>query len=120
MTATTSTCSSITRSAQELSPAQFDYNRLDGGTLLRTLPKQDNLLLELGYLISAAKLTPFAQITHRNVVDAGSGDETRTSLGASYWWAGHNANVKAAYQRIAPTGAPAQNGFTIQLQVFYF
>jgi Phosphate-selective porin O and P len=99
---------------------QFDYNRLDGGTLLRTLPKQDDLLLELGYLIVAAKLTPFAQITHRNVLDTDAGDETRTSLGASYWWAGHNANIKAAYERIAPTGASAQNGFTIQLQVFYF
>jgi hypothetical protein len=99
---------------------QFDYNRFDGGTLLRTLPKQDNLLLELGYLIVAAKLTPFAQITHRNVAGTGTGDETRTSLGAGYCWAGHNANIKAAYERIAPTGASAQNGFTIQLQVFYF
>jgi hypothetical protein len=99
---------------------QFDYSRLDGGTLLRTLPKQDNLLLELGYLVAAAKLTPFAQITHRSVADTGSGDETRTSVGASYWWTGHNANIKAAYQRIAPADAASQNGFTIQLQVFYF
>jgi hypothetical protein len=99
---------------------QFDYNRLDGGTFLRTLPKQDNLLLELGYLIVAAKLTPFVQLTNRNVVGTPTGDETRTSLGASYWWAGHNANIKAAYARIAPAGATAQSGFTIQLQVFYF
>ena len=99
---------------------QFDYNRLDGGTLLRTLPKQDNLLLELGYLIVAAKLTPYVQVTNRNLVDGSTGDETRISLGGSYWWAGHNANIKAAYERIAPSGAAVQNGFTIQLQVFYF
>ena len=36
-------------------------------------------------------------------------DETRTSIGVSYWWAGHNANIKAAYGRIAPTGAAVQN-----------
>ncbi len=100
--------------------AQFDYDRLDGGTLLRTLPKQDNLLLELGYLIAAAKLTPFAQITHRNVVDTDIGDETRAALGASYWWAGHNANIKAAYTRINAQTLASQNEFTLQLQVFYF
>jgi hypothetical protein len=99
---------------------QFDYNRFDGETTLRALPKQDDLLLEVGYLIVPVKLTPFAQITNRNVVGTDTGDEVRTSLGASYWWAGHNANIKAAYERIAPSGAAVQNGFTIQLQVFYF
>jgi hypothetical protein len=99
---------------------QFDYNRFDGGALLRTLPKQDNLLLELGYLLVEMNLTPFVQVTNRNIVGAGTGDETRTLIGASYWWAGHNANIKAAYQRVAPAGVEAQNGFTIQLQVFYF
>jgi len=99
---------------------QFDYNRLDGGTLLRTLPKQDNLLLELGYLIVAAKLTPYVQVTNRNLVDGSTGDETRISLGGSYWWAGHNANIKAAYTRINPKTLASQNEFTLQLQVFYF
>jgi hypothetical protein len=100
--------------------AQFDYNRLDGGALLRALPKQDNLLLELGYLIVAAKLTPFVQVTNRNLVDNSRGDETRISLGGSYWWAGHNATIKAAYTHINPKILPSQNEFTLQLQVFYF
>jgi hypothetical protein len=99
---------------------QFDYNRFDGGTTLLTLPKQDDFLLELGYLVSAAKLTPFLQITHRNIVGVTAGDETRTSIGASYWWAGLNANVKAAYGRIDPSGASTQHELTIQLQIFYF
>jgi hypothetical protein len=100
---------------------QFDYSRSDGGTTLRTLlPKQNNLLLELGYLITRWNLTPFVQITNRNIVGASIGDETRTSIGAAYWWAGHNANIKVAYDRVAPTRAAAQNEFTIQLQAFYF
>jgi len=99
---------------------QFDYNTFDGGTMLPALPEQHNVLFELGYLIAAAKLTPFVQIAHRNVIDTGAADETRTSVGLSYWWAGHNANIKAAYGRIAPTGAVDQNTFTIQLQAFYF
>jgi hypothetical protein len=99
---------------------QFDYNRLDGGTTLSTLPRQDDLLFELGYLIPAMKLTPFAQVTHRNIVATNIGDETRTSIGASYWWSGYNANIKAAYTRIHSRSLPSQNQFTCQLQVFYF
>ena len=99
---------------------QFDYNKFDGGTTLPALPGQHNVLFELGYLIAATKLTPFVQIAHRNAVETGAADETRTSIGVSYWWAGHNANIKAAYGRIAPSGALDQNTFTIQLQAFYF
>jgi hypothetical protein len=99
--------------------AQFDYNTFDGGTTL-PLPRQHDVLFELGYLIAAAKLTPFVQIVHRNGVDSGAVDETRASIGASYWWAGHNANIKAAYGRIAPSGAVDQNTFTVQFQAFYF
>jgi hypothetical protein len=38
----------------------------------------------------------------------------------SYWWAGHNANIKALYTRIAPRALARQNEFTVQLQIFYF
>jgi phosphate-selective porin O/P len=99
---------------------QVGYNRFDGGTTLRNLPRQNDVLLELGYLLGVVKLTPFVQFTSRNVVNTRTGDETRTSVGASYWLTGHNATVKAAYGRIAPSGASARHEFTIQLQVFYF
>jgi len=99
---------------------QGDYNRFDGGTTLRSLPKQNDVLLELGYLVAALKLTPFAQFTNRDVSDATTGGEKRVSLGAAYWWAAHNANIKAAYGRIGPGGAPSQNDFMLQLQLFYF
>jgi hypothetical protein len=62
--------------------------------------------------------SPFAQITHRNIVSPNTGDELRTSVGVSYWWSGHNANVKVAYTRINPKILASQNEFT--LQVFYF
>jgi hypothetical protein len=100
--------------------AQLDYNRLDGGDTLLTVPKQNVVLLELGYFIRDLNLTPVFQFTQRGILDASVGDETRWSLGANYWWAGHNANVKAAYTRIDPNGLGAQNEFTVQLQFFYF
>jgi hypothetical protein len=100
--------------------AQFDYNRFDGGDTLTTLLKQNDVLVEAGYLIRAVKLTPVLQFAHRDISNRSAGDETRTGVGASYWWAGHNVNVKALYTRIVPSGLVKQNEFTVQLQMFYF
>ncbi|HEY2151412.1 MAG TPA: porin [Vicinamibacterales bacterium] len=100
--------------------AQFDYNHFDGGVTLTTLPKQNDVLVEGGYLIRALKLTPLVQIAHRDISDLSAGDETRVAGGANYWWAGHNVNVKGLCTRISPTGLAAQNEFTVQLQVFVF
>jgi hypothetical protein len=100
--------------------AQLAYNRFDGGATFVTLPRQDVVFLEIGYFIRALKLTPVLQVTNRAIVDTAIGDETRWSIGANYWWAGHNANVKVAYGQINAVGRGAQNEFTLQLQVFYF
>ena len=99
---------------------RFDFNWFDGGTTLRALPRQNDILLEFGYLLRTLKMTPFVQVTNRNLVDTSTGDETRISLGGNYWWAGHTANIKAAYTHINPKTLASQNQFTIQLQVFYF
>jgi Phosphate-selective porin O and P len=100
--------------------AQFDYNHFDGGNRLTTLQKQNDVLVEAGYLINALKLTPLVEFARRDITGQSAGDETITSVGANYWWAGLHANVKAAYSRISPRGLPKQNEFTVQLQVFYF
>lgn len=100
--------------------AQLAWNRIDGGSTLLTLPKQNVVLFEVGYFVRELKITPVLQFTNRGVVDANVGDETRWSVGVNYWWAGHNVNIKAAYNRIDPRVSAAQNGFTIQLQLFYF
>jgi hypothetical protein len=100
---------------------QLDITRFDGDVTLPTLPKQNDLLLEIGYLLRVIKVTPVLQFVHRDVVKLSTTtDETRTSIGANYWWAGHNANIKAAYVHIDPKGLPNQREFTIQLQLFYY
>jgi hypothetical protein len=96
------------------------YNRVDGGTLFLALPRQNVVFLEAGYFLRGPKLTPVVQFTHRGIVDTTVGDETRWSIGVNYWWAGQNANIKAAYGRINPRGLASQNEFTIQFQVFYY
>jgi hypothetical protein len=100
--------------------AQFDYNRFDGDTMFPALPKQDVVLLEVGYFLRHLLLTPVFQFTNQDLVDTDVGDVARWSLGVNYWWAKHNANVKAAYTRIDPHALAKQNEFTIQLQLFYF
>jgi hypothetical protein len=99
---------------------QLAYHRIDGDRTFPTLPEQNVLLVELGYLLRDLKVTPVFQLSRRAIVDAAAGDETRWSIGLNYWWAGHNANVKGAYGRIDPRGQPEQNQFTIQLQFFYY
>jgi len=78
------------------------------------------VLVELGYFLRDLKLTPVLQFTKRGMVDAATGDETLSSIGANYWYARHNANIKGAYTRIDPKGSARRNEFTIQLQLFYF
>lgn len=100
--------------------AQADYHRIDGDVTFPTLPKQDIVLVEAGYMIRKLKLTPVVQFNWRGIVDTNVGDEKRWSVGANYWWSAHNANVKAAYGRIDPRGLPEQNQFTVQFQLFYY
>ena len=107
-----------------LGPGAFtgrvDYRHFDGGTTVATLPEQDDVLVEAGYLLRVLNLTPVVQWDRRDVSLADAGDENRASIGANYWWSGHNANVKFAYMRIAPAGLGRQHAFTLQFQIFYF
>lgn len=100
--------------------AQLDLHWIDGDRTFTTLPKQNVVLLELGYLLRPLKLTPVLQVSRRGIDNTTVGDERRWSVGVNYWWAGHNASVKTAVGRIQPAGLKDQNEFTIQLQLFYF
>jgi len=100
--------------------AQFDYNRFDGGTFLRALPRINGYLAEVGFLIAPVRVTPFLQWTDRDQTATSVGDEHRTSVGAAFWWAAHNANIKAAYTNVSPAVSPTQHEFTLQFQLFYF
>jgi hypothetical protein len=100
--------------------AQFDYNRLDGQTFFTTLPRQNTYLAEAGLFVPAANLTPFLQWTNRDVTDISTAGEHRLSIGAAYWWAAYNVNIKAAYTRVTPSATAPLNEFTLQLQLFYF
>lgn len=99
---------------------QANVIRFDGGTFLTTLPKQNDKLLEVGYYIDHLKMSPVIQYVKRDRAGTDISDESRTFVGANFWRAGHNANIKAGYTRIAPRVGAKSNEYTIQLQFFYF
>jgi len=100
--------------------AQVDYNHFDGRTFLLALPEQNSAMVEAGLFVAPVRVTPFVQWANRDLTGTTVSDERRTSVGAAYWWSGHNASVKAAYTRIAPVTTARLREFTLQLQLFYF
>ena len=108
--------------------AQANYIHYDGDTFFPALVKQSTFEIEGGYHFTDWKISPFAKFELRDVSDntvAANQDDHRFQLGAAYYVMGHNLNLKAAYTRgtlgrLAPLEALTQNGFTFQLQGFYY
>ena len=108
--------------------AQANYIHYDGDTFFPALVKQNTFEIEGGYHFTDWKISPFAKFELRDVSDntlAANQDDHRFQLGLAYYVMGHNLNLKAAYTRgtlgqLAPLGDLTQNGFTFQLQGFYF
>jgi hypothetical protein len=99
---------------------QGDYNQIDGGKFLLTLPKQDDLLIEAGFYIASIKLQPFIQYASEDFKDPARIDETRTTAGLAYFASGHNNNIKLTYTRIEPKHGDSRKQINLQWQVFQF
>jgi hypothetical protein len=107
--------------------AQFNYIRYNGDTFFPTLVKQNTYEIEGGYHFTNAKVTPWGKFEWRDVSDktlAANQDEHRLQLGLTYYEMGHNLNFKGAYtrgtlERLALSSL-TQNGFTFQLQGYYY
>ncbi len=110
--------------------AQANYIHYDGGSFFAALPRQNTFEIEGGYHFNDYKITPFAKFESRNVENRfaltnANQDEHRFQLGGSYYVVGHNLNFKAAYTRgslnqLVPAPTLTQNGFTFQMQGFYY
>lgn len=99
---------------------QGDYNQIDGGTFLPTLPKQNDLLIEAGVYFAAAKLQPFIQYANEDFKDPLRIDENRKTVGLGYFPSGHNNTVKLSYTRIEPKHGDSRKQINLQWQVFQF
>jgi hypothetical protein len=101
---------------------QVDYNHLDGGVFLRTLPEQKNILVELGYYAHAIKLGPYGQYTKRTFdVEVGANrDETRYEIGLAWYPHGYNSNLKLGVGKIDRDTDPKRTQVRLQYQVYAF
>ncbi len=107
--------------------AQADFVQYDGDTFFTALPKQNDYLLEAGYYINSIKIMPWVKIEGRSydvTSVAAFQNEHRIQVGGTYYMAGHNLNVKAAYARNSfdrlNNSTLDQNQFTVQLQGFIY
>jgi hypothetical protein len=104
------------------------FIHFDGGTLIPALPRQNTVEVEGGYHFTDAKFTPWAKFETRSInsafLNAANQNDHRIQIGGTYYWLGNTLNVKAAYtrtnQNVFNSGDLTSNGFTLQLQGFYY
>ncbi|HEY2065907.1 MAG TPA: hypothetical protein VGG84_08090 [Gemmatimonadaceae bacterium] len=104
------------------------YIHYDGSTFFPTLARENTFEVEGGYHFTDAKITPWVKWETRNIdaafQTAALQNEHRLQLGGTYYWVGQTLNVKAAYNRytfkVLNASELSQNGFTVQLQAFYY
>jgi hypothetical protein len=102
--------------------AQLDWNRIDGSTFITALPKQDLLVIELGAHFGKGKYSPFFQYSKRtfDVVTPASQNQYAFQVGAAWWMAGHNRNLKLSAGKQHTDLAPDRTQILLQLQIFYY
>jgi hypothetical protein len=99
---------------------QGDLIHYDGGSTF-DLPKQNDFLIEGGYLFTKARVMPWVKIEGQRFSSLNEDrDQNRYQGGISYFYKGHNINIKAGYGVIDPRVGRTQSLFTVQLQVFYY
>jgi hypothetical protein len=106
--------------------AQFDYLRLDGGSFITALPKQNTYLVEAGFHFGKGHYTPFVQYAARSYVSPASTtlhDTNQWQVGFAWWMsANHARNFKVSAGRLHTDGIPIPNRTLVlaQLQIFFF
>ncbi|MFN7986408.1 MAG: porin [Thermoanaerobaculia bacterium] len=103
---------------------QVQWIHYDGGTFLKTIPKQDDVLVEAAYYLSKAKVQPFLKYESQkfaNDVDTAK-DQDRFGGGLNWYVSGQNFKITAQYLHVDPKSSALKSTgqFTIQLQGFYF
>ena len=99
---------------------QFDLLHHDGGTLLKSLPRQNVYLTELGYYLRKTRLGFFGQLSWRDFHSAATPDESKMQVGVSQYFSGHKLSLKVGYARLLKDDEAGRNEVVLQMQVFVF
>jgi hypothetical protein len=99
---------------------QANFIRYDGGDSFKTLPKQNDWLLEGSYYFKKIKLGPYVQFASRDLSNPNSLDDSKVQGGIAYWIQKHKVNVKVGYGKLLKDNSPDRTQFVIQTQFFYY
>ena len=103
------------------STVQYQY--LNGGTFLTTLPEQNTFQVEGAVYLKGLRLGPSAryeQQTYTADINKPK-NQGRLAFGLNYYpRANNNFNIKFWWQRVTPNVGFATNQFTFQMQAYYF
>ncbi|MEM6792997.1 MAG: porin [Acidobacteriota bacterium] len=99
---------------------QADFIRYDGGETFPSLPEQDALLLEAGYLLGGSKIQPWIQYAERDFRDDLQADEDQLLVGVNYRLDGHRRVLRLAYGQLGLDGSPDRELVQLTFQVFQF
>ena len=89
---------------------QVQWIHYDGGTFLTTIPKQDDVLVEAAYYLSAAKVQPFLKYESQKFaydVDKAK-DQDRFGGGLNWYVSAQNFKITAQYLRVEPKSSTAE------------
>ncbi|HQR45220.1 MAG TPA: hypothetical protein PLB02_04290 [Thermoanaerobaculia bacterium] len=98
----------------------LQYQYIDGDKTFPTIPVQNTFDVDFGYYIKAIKVAPLVRYEQRVYNGQQTRDEYRLCAGLNWYLFKYNLNLKGLYQRITPKTGPAQNEFTLQLQLYYW
>ncbi|MEM9558609.1 MAG: porin [Acidobacteriota bacterium] len=99
---------------------QLDRILYDGGDTFISLPEQETLLLEIGYLFGSSRLQPWLQYAERDYDDPARADTDSTFVGVNYRLEGHKRVLRLAYGQLGTDGADDRDVLQLTLQIFQF
>jgi len=100
--------------------AQVNWMRFDGGTFLRSLPRQDTYLLEAGCYFKKGRVSPLVQYASRSFANPATPGQKYWQAGLAYWMSGHQRNLKVTAGQTFASGQPKRMQVLAQLQVLAY
>jgi len=96
----------------------------DGGTFIKTLPNQNDLVVDAAYYLAPAKFQPYVKFEKQDfktTINAATTDQTRYGFGANYYVYGQNLKITGQLLHIVPKNHAihSTNEASVQFQIFY-
>lgn len=99
---------------------QADYMRYDGRTTFVALPRQDVVLVELGYLVHQARVTPYVQYASRDYKNPSRADEAKIQGDVAFWGNGHKNSLKLGAAKLTRNKVSDGIQYVAQWQVLAY